>query len=165
MENARKAHYLRNEIARQSKPRKIAVQDKSVKGFKAQKEDLSERALEISMRNELDKLETNRINRETILLSTYGQKLNQKWREVRKKMVNSNYFSRIINSRGPQSYQKLLDEILYSPVEYGNTAEIRHQRLYEPEALKFFELVHKDYQLQKTGIFIDKELCFLGICL
>lgn len=163
IENERKGHYLENEIARQAKPRKRAVKDKAVKGYKVQKEDLSERSLEVAMNIELDKLEINRLNRDTILRDTYGQKLNQKWKEIRKKVINCNYFARIINARGPRSYQKILEEMLYSPVELGNTAEVRHQRLYEQEALKKFSRIHTIYKLKRTGIFIDKDLSYLGI--
>lgn len=163
IERARNKRKVKNEIARQTKPRKRAIADKSVKGYKAQKEDMSERALEVAMNIEMEKIEANRIDRDTILTSTYGQKLNQKWKQIRKKLINSNYFARIIKARGPKSYQKILEEMLYSPIESSNTAEVRHQRLYEPEALKCFAMVHKDYELEKTGIFIDSELGFLGI--
>ncbi len=37
-----------------------------------------------------------------------------------------------------------------------------HQRLYEQEALKMFCLVHSKHELEQTGIFIDKELSYLG---
>lgn len=163
MENIRKNHYVKNEVARQIKPRKKAIKDTTVKGYKAQREDISERALVVAMDIELAQLEAYRTNRDMILADTYGQKHNQKWKVIRKKVINCNYLARIINSRGPKSYQKILEEMMYSPVQLSNTAEIRHQRLCEREALVCFSLVHKKYELQKTGIFIDHELSFLGI--
>lgn len=163
IENSRITHYANNEIARQTKPRNRATKDKTVTGYKAQREDLSESALEVAINIQLDKVETNRIDRDIILTSTFGQKHNQKWKETRKKLINCNYFGRIINARGPASYTKLLEEMLYSPIEWSNTAEVRHQRLCEPAALEIFSLVHKDYELEKTGIFIDEELGFLGV--
>lgn len=163
IENARNNHYKKNEIARQTKPRKRAVKDKTVKGYKTQKEDLSERALEVAMNLELANQEVNRENRDIILRDTYGQKHNSKWKEIRKKVINCNYLPRIIHARSPKSYQKILEEMLYSPVDLSNKAEIRHQRLCEPDALKAFSLIHRNYELKKTGIFIDEELSFLGI--
>lgn len=164
IENARQKHNAENEVARQTKPRKKTIKDKSVKGYKAQKEDMSARALDVAMDIVRAKVEQNRIDRDVLLMNTYGQKHNQKWKEVRRKVINCNYFARIIKARGPKSYQKMLEEMMYSPIESSNTAEVRHQRLYEPEALKMFTLfTHKDYDLQKTGIFIDKEHGFLGI--
>lgn len=163
IENSRKKHYVKNEIARQAKPRKRATKDKTVKGYKAQKEDLSEAALRVAMDIEIDKMNINRIDRDMILASTLGQRLNHRWKEVRKKLINCNYFGPIINARGPTSYQKWLEEMLYSPIEWSNTAEVRHQRLYERDALKMFQLVHKDYELEKTGVFIDEEFGFLGV--
>lgn len=163
IENARNKHYAKNEAARQIKPRKKATKDKTVKGYKVQKEDLSERGLENAISIELSKVETNRMDRDWILTTTFGQKHNSKWKEIRKKLINCNYFGRIIKAQGPKSYQKLLEEMMYSPVEFGNTAEIRHQRLYELEALKVFMQSRKKYELEKTGIFIDEELGFLGV--
>lgn len=163
MENSRNHHYAQNEAARENKPRKIAAADKSTKGYKnPQEPDLSDHAFEVAKNIELDKLHTNQLNRETILKNTYGQKLNWNWIESRKKLINCSYFGRIINARTPNSYTKLLYEMLYSESEFGNTAELKHQRLYETEALKMFSLVRKKHRLVKTGMFIDKELSFLG---
>lgn len=161
VENSRRKHYIKNEIARQAQPRKKATKDKTTKGYKGQTADLSEHALEVAKNIQLAKLDANRTNRGMILINTFGQKYNQKWIEVRKSVVNCSYFGRIINARSPKSYKNLLEEMLYT--KSANTAEVRHQRLYEPEALKMFSLVHKDHQLDETGIFIDKELCFLGV--
>lgn len=124
---------------------------------------MSEHALENAKAIELEKLKTNQINREKILAETYGQRHNSTWSESRKKLLNCSFFGRIINSRGPKSYTKVLDEMLYSDSEFGNTAEQRHQRLFETEALKMFNLRHNDYELEKTGLVIDKELSFLGL--
>lgn len=164
MENKRIQHYAQNEAARQVKPRKIATIDKKVKGYgDCQLPDMSERSLEVAKNIELDMLKTNQLNRGMILKSTYGQNHNNKWIEIRRKLINCSYFGRLINSRSPKSYKNLLDDMLYSENENGNTAQMRHQRLYEAEALKMFSLVHKKFELEKTGLFIDKELCFLGI--
>lgn len=137
LENSLRKHYIRNEIARQEQPRKKATKDKTTKGYGyCQAPDMSEHALEVAKNIQLAKLDANRINRDMILVNTFGQKHNLKWLEVRKNLVNCSYFGRIINSRSPQSYKNLLEEMLYT--KSCNTAEVRHQRLYESEALKMF---------------------------
>lgn len=72
MENVRKNHYVKNEVARQTKPRKRAIKDKTVTGYKARREDLSERALVVEMDIELAQLEAYRTNRDMTLTDTYG---------------------------------------------------------------------------------------------
>lgn len=164
MENSRNHHYAQNEATRQVKPRKTPTTDKSTKGYKDPQEvDLSGHAFEIAKNIQLDKLHTNQLNRETILESTYGQKLNWDWVEARKKLINSNYFGRIINATSPKTYTKLLYEMLYSESEFGNSAENKHQRIYEKKALEMFSLRHKKYKLVKTGLYIDKEFSYLGL--
>lgn len=163
VENSRRKRYMKNEIVRQAQPRKKATKDKSTKGYLGETSDMSEHALEIAKNIQLATLETNRTNRATILANTLGQKLNLKWKEVRKSVVNCCHFGQIINARSRKSYKKLLEEMLYTKSD--NTAEVRHQRLYELEALKMFSLVHKKHQLEETGIFIDKTLSFLGYLL
>lgn len=163
LENSRINHYAKNEAARQIKPRKRTVNDKITKGYGAcQLPDLSERAFEVSKNIVIDNLNINRLNRDVVLANTFGQKYNFKWYETRKKLLNCSYFGRVINAKGPKSYKNLVDEILYSEKEFGNVAELRQQRLYECEALRMFSLIHKDYELEKTGLFIDCELGFLG---
>lgn len=51
---------------------------------------------------------------------------------------------------------------MYSPTDVGKSAEVRHQRMYEMDALKCFCGVYKDGNLEKTGLHIDKEFGFLG---
>lgn len=163
MENSRTRHYAKNEAARQLKPRKKATKDKTTKGYGSSTSDLSERALEVAKNIQLEKLDRDRVNRDAILRETYGQKYTRKWVEIRKKLINCTYFGRIIGARGPKSYANILEELLYTPMESGKTAQVLHQRLYEQEALKMFSLVRNKYDLQQTGIFIDKERSYIGI--
>lgn len=165
VENSRIRHYRENEIARQAKPRKRACKDKTPKAYISdnQRLDLSGHSFDVAKNIVLEKFRTDQENREEILANTYGQKLNSNWLEARKKFLNCSFFGRIINSRSPKSYTKVLSEMLYSESEFGNTAEQCHQRLYEKEALKMFTLVHNRFQLEKTGIYIDKEMHFLGL--
>lgn len=134
LENSRINYYAKNEAARKMNPRKRTVKDKTTKGYGAcQLPDLSERALEVAKDIVYDNLNTNRLNRDAVLANTVGQKYNLKWFEARKKLLNCSYFGRVINARSPKSYKGLVDEILYFEKEFGNTAELRHQRLYETE--------------------------------
>lgn len=165
MENARKNHYVKNEIARQAKPRKRSNKDKKkdTKGYgDCQNPDMTGNALEVAKKIVMDELHFNQVNREMILENTFGQKYNLKWFEACRKVVSCSFFGKILNARSPKTYTNLLNELLYSRGEFSNTAELRHQRLYETEALKMFSLVHKKRMLQQTGLFIDKELSFLG---
>lgn len=52
--------------------------------------------------------------------------------------------------------------MMYNSKEFAKTAAIKHHKLYEEEALNVFSSSYKDYNLEKCGIFIDKDLCFLG---
>ncbi|KAG4067520.1 hypothetical protein HA402_005292 [Bradysia odoriphaga] len=163
LENARIKHYAKNEEARQKKLRKRAVKDKNVKAYgPGPRPDLNGKAFENAKNIVLDTINTKRLDRDAILAETFGQKYNAKWGEKRKKLVNCSYFGRIINSRSPASYKNLVFEILYTDKEFGNSADLRHQRLYESTALKMFSMVHKEFELEQTGLFIDKELGFLA---
>lgn len=165
MENSRINHYAKNEAARQIKPRKKVTNDKTTTGYLGQTTDMPERTFEIARNIELAKLEIKRLTRNEILAETYGQKYNGKWLEARKKIINCSYFGRIVNSKSPQSksYSKMVYDILYTESEFANTAELRHQRLYEEAALKMFVQVHKKHELQQTGLFIDQKFGFLGV--
>lgn len=161
IENVRIRHNVKNEIARQAKPRVRVAKDKVTKGYgDCQKPDLTGSAFEISKKNVLDQINTNRLNRDVILANTYSQRHNIEWGNARKKLINCNYFGRIVHCRTPKSYKLLLLEMLYSPKE--GTADIRHNRLHEETALKMFTMLHKAHELEKTGLFIDKERGYLG---
>lgn len=165
METKRIRKCAKNAEARQVKPRKkifkVAKSNKSY-GPNCGRPDLPIRSLEAAKKAELTRLDADRNNRVAILRDTYGQRLNPRWYMVRKKLINSTYFHRIVNAQGPKSYKNLLCEMMYSPVDLAKSAEVRHQRLYELEALNCFRASHKDNDLEKTGIFIDKDISFLG---
>lgn len=82
--------------------------------------------------------------------------------EIRRIMLTSSYFGRILNVRNRTSYTNIVDEILYKNSQYANTAEVRHQRIYEVEALAIFADLYPFESIEKSGIFIDDELSFLG---
>lgn len=50
---------------------------------------------------------------------------------------------------------------MYKKSEFGNTAEIKHQRLVERDARKLFENLFDDHNLEEPGLFIDADLNFL----
>lgn len=162
IENARIRHNVRNEIARQTKPRVRVAKDKDTKCYgEPQKPDLTGNAFETAKMNVLDKINTDRLNREIILANTYSQRHNDEWKIARKRLINCNYFGQIVHSRSPNSYKRLLFEMMYSPKD--NSAENRHRRAHEAEALNMFSLLYKEHELEKTGLFIDKECGYLGI--
>lgn len=161
MENSRIKHKARNETARQAKPRVRVAKDKETKGYgEPQKVDLSGSAFEVAKQSILEKINTDRLNRDMILMNTYSQRHSDEWRISRKKLINCNYFGRIVHSRSPKSYKGILFEMLYSPKE--NSAENRHRRVHEESALKMFSLLYGEHELEKTGLFIDKEFGYLG---
>lgn len=163
IENWRINHYAQNEAARKLKPRKRATKDKTTKDYKdGQRPDLSDRAYDTAKSIQLEKLQRNLEERDNILKDTHGQKFNRNWIDYRKKLINCTYFGRIVCARGPKSYANILEEMLYAPIDSGKTAQACHQRLYEKNALKMFSQVHSKYELQQTGLFIDKELGYLG---
>lgn len=51
---------------------------------------------------------------------------------------------------------------MYNRSEFGNSAQIKHQRLVERDALETFENLFDKKMLKECGIFIDKELSFVG---
>lgn len=50
---------------------------------------------------------------------------------------------------------------MYNRSEFGNNAQIKHQRLVQRDALAAFESEFPDEEVKECGIFIDKEISFL----
>lgn len=154
----------RNAAANTKNPRKKVFKDARSSKFYGPDvgRDMEERAFEAAKKVELARLDADRLNRELILKQTYGQRYCTKWFEVRKKLINNTYFARIVNAVSPKSYKNLLKEMLYSPAEFAKSAAVRYQLMYEKDALKYFSSNYRDHELQKTGIFIDKDKSYLG---
>lgn len=55
----------------------------------------------------------------------------------------------------------ILKEIMYTRTEFGNNAQIKHQRLVERDALAAFEKLFPYGDLKECGLIIDKDLSFL----
>lgn len=167
LEQCRKRKCEKNGLAKAAKPKKSRfsgqVQDKGKDyGENCQAIDMSPHLFEIAKTRYLEPLLKDQKNRDFINRSTIGRHLVQKWRDMQTKLLTSWYFSRIINSRGPESYATILDEILYKKTAFSNTAELRHQRIYEKKALQGFIDEHGSNYLSECGLFIDAEHCFLA---
>lgn len=166
LENQRKRKLTANAVARQKKPRNAPSYDNEASqigyGEGCQSADKTGRAFELSVERELARLEENRTDRELILRSTIDRENCAKWHVIRQNLIPSFYFPRIINANSPKTYTNLTFEMLYNSKEFANTADRKHYKLHEMEALHSFGTIHSEYPLEKCGIFIDKDLCFLG---
>lgn len=94
--------------------------------------------------------------------STRGGKNNSYWHQIRRDLVPSNFIAKIILSKSKKSYKGHLEELMFKQSEFGNSAAIKHQRLVERDAIEVFQTLFYDYPLEDCGLFIDKELHFLG---
>lgn len=169
MENTRKRKCLNNAIAKQNKPKIYATDEPSNKKKKKKHYgdghediDMTQLEFEVGKTRAFERLRENQINRRNIEMETRAQHHSYKWTEVRRLMLTSSYFGRILNVRNRRSYTKIVEDILYKNSQYANTAEIRHQRIYEVEALAIFSKVYPHYSIDTCGIFIDKKYSFLG---
>lgn len=164
LENQRKNKLEKTRMRNQIKPRRRRILQDSSKITRHGENcdpDKNPRIFEIARLRVMKELEENQANRETITITTKGGKLNPKWKEVRRKLVDSLHFGRIVNVRGLKSYTNLLDDIMYAQKEFGNTVEARHQNLYEKAARTIFSSTYTDHSLTECGLFIDSEFCFL----
>lgn len=51
--------------------------------------------------------------------------------------------------------------MLYKRSEFGNSAQIKHQRLVERDALDIFASLFNDHTIEECGIYIDRELYYI----
>lgn len=167
LEQRRKRKCEKNSITKANKPKKsrysVQAQDKGKDyGEMCQTNDMSPHLYEIAKSRYLEPLLKDQENRDYVSASTLGQRLVQKWREMQSKILPTWYFSKIINARGPESYANMVDDIVYKKLVLGNTAELRHQRIYAKEALQCFIDAHGSQYLSECGMLIDMEHCFLA---
>lgn len=168
LENKRKRKCLDNAIAKQNRP-KTYTNDEPPK--KKQKKHYGEGREEVDMTDSqfdcakirhFKRLGENQKDRLEIEADTKAQHHSFKWTEIRRIMLTSSYFGRVLSVRSRTSFTKIVAEILYNNMQYANTAEMRHQRLYEKFALPIFTRLYPYQPTTKCGIFIDGELSFLG---
>lgn len=126
IENERKRRCARNAAKRLLKPRrkifKDTVKSNRFYGPDCQRTDMPERLFELAKQAELAERDADKVNSGKILTETYGQRHNTRWFEVRRKLVHSHYFHRIVNAISPKSFKNIVDEMLYSPPDLGKTA-------------------------------------------
>lgn len=108
--------------------------------------------------NRIKKRQDNRI---AIQKKTVDKKFSSYWHEIRQDLLPSSHFFRIINATKRESYTNILKEIMYNRSEFGNNAQIKHQRLVERDALAAFEDLFPDQEIKECGLFIDKKVPFL----
>lgn len=172
LENSRKRKVNANAIAQQSKPKKTRFTKAPKNKNKGKQKirygpgredvDISPSSYQTAESRLLNKLRENQINRETVEIETRGLHLNQKWIVVRKDLLTPSYFGRILNANSRKSYTKIVEDILYKNDRFSNTAESRHQRMFELEALEMFFDLYGSESVIRCGIFIDTEFAFLG---
>lgn len=79
---------------------------------------------------------------------------------MRQDMVPSDHFHKIVNAKKRTTYTRILQDLMYTRTEFGNNAQIKHDRLYERNAVNAFKNEVFD-TLEDCGMFIDKKLPFL----
>lgn len=170
MENTRKRKVDSNAIAKQNKPKKPKLDEKATKtkvnpiryGLGREGEDATESAFETTKNRMFERLRENQANRDALIVETKAQRHSFKWMQTRRNMLTSSYFGRILNVNHRKSYTKIIEEIIHKNVQYSNTADLRHQRSYQMEALSIFSKEYGSEPISQCGIFIDPEFCFLG---
>lgn len=169
MENARKRKCHKNSVAKETNPKEYTPDEapnkkkkKRLYGDGHEDVDMTQSEFEVASSRFHQRLHENHMNRQTIQLETRAQHHSFKWTEVRRLMLTSSYFGRVLNVRSRKSYSNIVHEILYKNSKYANTAELRHQRMYETEGLSFFTQLYPHEAIHRCGIFIDEEIPFLG---
>ncbi len=169
LENKRKRKLEKNAIAKQNKPKKKRYSKPTKKKEKRKRYDAGREevdfappAYETAKQRLLQRLAENQANKDAIEVETRGQRFVLKWIVIRRNLITPSYFGRILNAKSRNSYTKIVQEILYKNEKFTNTAEIRHQRMFEMEALQIFCDLNGSESIRSCGIFIDAELAYMG---
>ena len=170
LENERKRKLNKNTIANQSKPKKMRFTKSTAKtkptrtlyGPGREDTDFTPHAYEVAKKRFLEKLHDDQLNRGTIEVDTRGQNYNSRWPVIRKNLLTPSYFGRILNVNSRKSYTKIVEEIIYKNEKFANTADTRHQKMFELEGLQVFYDLYGLESVTECGIFIDTEFAFLG---
>ncbi|KAJ6643034.1 hypothetical protein Bhyg_07990 [Pseudolycoriella hygida] len=163
LENKRKMKNQQTAIARTKKPkvRRTQTDRRTDVAYGGEySDDMDPRSLQTSKNMILEQLTHNQTMRVPIETTTKNDE--HYFFEKTRNMLMSNYFSTIICSKGPKSYAKILDEILYTQKQLSKNAQHKHQRVQELEALTEFRRIYKNTKVDECGLFIDEELPFLG---
>lgn len=171
LEKKRKRKVKKNAIAKLSKPKKSRYSEPKKKKEKRRPRrygggredvDFTPSQYEQAKTRFLEKLREDQINRDEVELETRGQRHISKWIVTRRNLLTPSYFGRILNVNSRNSFTKIVEEILYKNEKFANTAEMRHQRMFEMEALQIFSDVYGSSGIHSSGILIDTEFEFLG---
>lgn len=170
MEADRKRKCYKNTIAKKNRPKSFVTDEPASKKKKRkyyadghEDLDLTHEQFEVAKARFLQRLLENQTDRLNIEIETRAQPHLFRWIEVRKLLLTSSYFGKILNVRSKQSYTNIVEEIVYKNIQYSNTADMRHQRIYEKEGLRIFTKIYPFDSIKKCGIFIDENFSFLGI--
>lgn len=169
LENKRKRKLEKNAIAKQSKPKKVRFSSSKNKkpkrklyGAGHEDIDFTPHALELAKKRFMERLGEKQNDRVNVEVQTRGKIHNQDWIANRKNLLTPSYFGRILNVNSRKSYTKIVEDILYKNEKFANTAEVRHQRMFEMEALQIFSDLYGSDGIADCGLFIDADLAFLG---
>lgn len=124
--------------------------------------DFTAPAYELAKERFFDKLRDDQNNRHNIEVETRGQRHVLKWILIRRNLLTPSYFGKILNVKNRSSFSKIVGDILYKNEAFSNSAEVRHQRILEMEALQIFIGLYGGESIASCGIFIDSEIAFLG---
>lgn len=171
LENNRKRKVAKNAVYKEVIKSKKPKEDKKAANRKAKPKhygdghqdlDMMDSAYEIAKNRFLEKLLKNQSERQRLAVETKAQHNSFMWIQVRRNMLTSSYFGRILKTRNRKSYTKIIEEMIHRNIQYSNSAALRHQRLYQMEALTIFSNVYGPESISQCGIVIDPKICFLG---
>ncbi|KAG4074576.1 hypothetical protein HA402_004447 [Bradysia odoriphaga] len=123
----------KNVVAKENKPKNFHTDEAPSKNKKKrlyadghEDLDMTDSNYETAKTRFLERLCENQINRLNIEIETRGQPHSFRWTEVRKLLLTSSYFGRLLNVRSRHSYTKIVEGIIYKNIQYANTADMRH---------------------------------------
>lgn len=119
-------------------------------------EDIFEREKNTLIQN-LDRSaeEKDKIQKETVLQSTCSE-----WMEIRRTILTASNFRRVIKRREDISCANLVKDILCKD-SLSHVTSIKHGTDNEKKAIELLKL-QKNVDIKPCGLFIDKEIPFLG---
>lgn len=111
LESKRKRKCEQNAVARAKKPRVRATEPDQGRGYGGDyAEDMEPGALNAAKNRIMEKLMINLAKRKSI--ETLSKTDEHYYNEKARNMLMSNYFSMVINAKGPKSYTKILGEVI-----------------------------------------------------
>lgn len=127
-------------------------------GLSAQRPDIDEETMKIECEEFLVGLKKTNEECERIEQETRLQADSSEWLELRRNILTASHFGRVCKMRPTTGCESLVKQILYTVFD---CEAMMYGRKYEATARQ--DLEHEiGENIQKCGIFIDKEHCFLG---